>query len=153
MAVYFLDSSAISKRYFREPGSVWINGRTEPSRGHRLIIAAISSVEVVSAMVRRVRSGGISASEGNTLLTDFRVDLARQYRRIEITPALLDAAMRLAEAHALRGYDAVQLASALEADAASARQGLSCTLISADLELNAAAAAEGLVVEDPNAHP
>jgi hypothetical protein len=60
--------------------------------------------------------------------------------------------MALAEAHAIRGYDAVHLAAALELSAASLAIGTTVMLISADTALNTAAAAEGLAVEDPNAH-
>ncbi|MEN3333399.1 MAG: uncharacterized protein V7641_2764 [Blastocatellia bacterium] len=64
--------------------------------------------------------------------------------------------MQLAETYALRGYDAVQLAAALDVQSylsslTKTKSGL--TMISADIELNATAAAEGLTAEDPNAHP
>jgi predicted nucleic acid-binding protein len=62
--------------------------------------------------------------------------------------------MRLAEAHGLRAYDAVQLAAALELNhrwLAFGQGGI--TLVSADQELNAAAAVEGLPIEDPTLHP
>jgi hypothetical protein len=60
--------------------------------------------------------------------------------------------MALAESHAIRGYDAVQLAAAMEIAAASLATGTILTLVSADTALNAAAVAEGLTVEDPNTH-
>jgi predicted nucleic acid-binding protein len=73
---------------------------------------------------------------------------------VEVTEALVDMAMTLAERHGLRGYDAVQLAATLELQTALAASGLpALTVISSDAELNTAAAAEGLVVEDPNRHP
>ena len=53
------------------------------------------------------------------------------------------------ETYALRGYDAVQLAAALEVWA----QIPTTILISGDGDLNAAATAEGMPVEDPNTHP
>ncbi|MGO9469479.1 MAG: hypothetical protein ACLQIB_44780 [Isosphaeraceae bacterium] len=49
----------------------------------------------------------------------------------------------------MRGYDAVQLAAALQVHS----QIPSLTLLSADADLNAAAVAEGLSVDDPNNHP
>jgi hypothetical protein len=53
-------------------------------------------------------------------------------------------ASHLAEKHALRGYDAVQLASALKANEERVSNGLSpLTVVSADTELNDAAHAEG----------
>jgi len=68
----------------------------------------------------------------------------------QTTVDLIAQAGALAEKHALRGYDAVQLAAALQAKSAYSTAGLALTLISADLELNSAAIAEGLVVYDPN---
>lgn len=73
---------------------------------------------------------------------------------VEVTESLADRAMLLAEAHALRGYDAVQLAAALTVDASYRAAGLPpITLLSADTELNVAATAEGLTVDNPNSHP
>jgi hypothetical protein len=34
MALYFLDSSAIVKRYFQEPGHEWIEMLHDPAQGH-----------------------------------------------------------------------------------------------------------------------
>ena len=61
--------------------------------------------------------------------------------------------MDVAERHALRGYDALQLAALMEVGSHARLLGVPLTLISADLELNTAAAADGFAVEDPNAHP
>jgi uncharacterized protein len=59
--------------------------------------------------------------------------------------------MALAEMHALRGDDAVQLAAAVEVHAWGDILGLPVlTLVSADKELNVAATAQGLAVENPN---
>ena len=58
--------------------------------------------------------------------------------------------MRLANAHALRAYDAVQLAAVLELNSRYQASGLGgITLVSADRDLNTAATAEGMAVEDP----
>ena len=61
--------------------------------------------------------------------------------------------MDLAEKYALRGYDAVQLAAALEVHNERLAFDLSApTLISSDHALNDAAIAQGLTVDDPNLH-
>lgn len=61
--------------------------------------------------------------------------------------------MSLAERYDLRGYDAVQLAAALEVDRRRKALGLSVSdLVSADHALNEAGLAEGLTVDDPNRH-
>ncbi len=69
---------------------------------------------------------------------------------MEITPTLVNAAMRLADIHELRAYDAVQLAAALELNGRWLAAGMGgIILVSADQALNDAALAEGLTVDDP----
>lgn len=62
--------------------------------------------------------------------------------------------MDLAERHTLRGYDAVQLATACELNALLVSQQLEqITFICADNALLAAANLEGLLTENPNNYP
>jgi hypothetical protein len=73
---------------------------------------------------------------------------------IETTPNIIQKAMALAKSHTLRGYDAVQLATALQANQDRISiGGAPLAFISADNHLNSAAAAEGLSVDNPNNHP
>jgi hypothetical protein len=153
MAVYFLDSSAVVKRYAEETGSAWVAAVTDPQVGHRLYLARITAVEVVAAMMRRQRGGAMTAADATTALTDFSDDLAQQYLQIDITTSLLTQAMQLAATYALRGYDAVQLAAALTVHhARAALRFPPLTLVSADQELNTAARTAGVLVDDPNTH-
>jgi predicted nucleic acid-binding protein len=151
VAVYFCDSSAIVKCYIQEQGSVWMVTLLDATAGHHLYLARITGVEVIAAIRRRARRGDIAAPDASAALAQFRQDFAGLYRIIEITPALVTRAMALVETHALRGYDAVQLAAAVEINLRGTTLGLPVlTLVSADGELNLAAATEGLVVEDPS---
>lgn len=153
MSVYFFDSSALVKRYVEETGTDWVIDITNPERVNGIYIARITGAEVVSAITRRGRSGDVSQVDMTRAIEDFRNDFAHQYRVLEITPALIGRAMSLTEIHALRGYDAVQLAAALEANDRCLVLAIpALTLISADRALNTAATAEGLAVGDPNAH-
>jgi hypothetical protein len=64
---------------------------------------------------------------------------------------LVARAVTSAETHALRGYDAVQLAAAVEVHARGVNLGLPVlTLVFADGDLNEAETTEGFTVEDPN---
>lgn len=77
-----------------------------------------------------------------------------EYVSLDITSGLIMDAMQLAETHALRGYDAVQLAAAVQVNLRSLGLGMpGLTLVSADGALNTAASTEGLKIEDPNHHP
>ncbi len=52
MSDYYLDSSALVKRYVDEPGSVWIRQLTEPLLGNTILLAEISLAEVAAARLR-----------------------------------------------------------------------------------------------------
>jgi len=111
-------------------------------------------VEVISAVTRKSRSSGLSAAGAMKAIADYRHDFTNEYSLIEITPTIIEQAGDLAELHALRAYDAIQLAAALQIDAEMKSAGsFAITLVSADVALNTAALAEGLAVDDPNTHP
>lgn len=154
MAAYYFDSSALVKRYVSEIGTHWVMALTDPAAGHQIYAASITAVEVISALTRQAKSGNLSPIDQTIGVTLCRADFVHEYSTVEITLPVIQRAMTMAEAYVLRGYDAVQLAAALEMNGKRLALGLSVlTLISADVELNRAAAAEGLPVDDPNAHP
>ena len=120
-----------------------------PAAGHPLIVVRIT----LAGDGRRHHPEGAwrpdLAPGGRKSPGDFQLDFARQYFIIEVSAGLVAEAASLAGKHGLRGYDAVQLAAALEIHAKLP----SLTLALRDAELNAAATAEGLSVDDPNNHP
>lgn len=149
----FLDTSAVVKRYVQEVGSAWVDSLALTG-GNVLFVAGITGAEAVSAIVRRGRSGTLTAAQTVKSLADFRQDFANAYQILPVTPAVIARAMGIAERHALRGYDAVQLAAALELNAQRLAFGLpALVFVSSDAALNAAASAETLPTDDPNAHP
>jgi hypothetical protein len=152
VAIHFFDSSAIVKRYVNETGTAWVLSLVDPTTGNHNYVARITGVEVVSAVARQRRDGSLPAADAATVLAQFRHDFTTEYRVVEVTPALMIRAMALAETHALRADDAVQLAAAVEVNVQCIALGVALTLISADTALNAAAMAKGLAVDDPNSH-
>jgi predicted nucleic acid-binding protein len=154
VAGLYFDSSALVKSFVAEPGTAWVRQCLDPTARNHIQVARITGVEVVAALTRQARLGNITPAELAAALARFRFDYQNIYRKVPITPGLIDAAMTLAGVHALRGYDAVQLAAALRANRQRiARRRSPLTLVSADAALNAAALIEGLAVEDPNNHP
>ena len=154
MAGFFCDSSAIVKRYVNEIGSNFVDNLANLKSGNVILLARITRVEVAAAIARRLKIGSISAGDAQNALAAFQHDLTNNYFTVEITPILLSAAMNLATKHSLRGYDAVQLAAALEANDERIASGLApLTIVSADVDLNNAAQVEGLHIEDPNQYP
>lgn len=113
--------------------------------GNDIYLAHITAVEVVSAITRQVRASRTTAIAGQTAIAHFQHDFHNQYEMVRITDALISRAMNLAQIHALRGYDAVQLAAALIVNDMNVAFGLPVlTIISSDAALNTAAIAEGL---------
>lgn len=153
MASYFLDSSAVVKRYVPETGSAWVKAITDPGAGNLLYVARITGAEVISAVTRRQRRDQITVPDAEVALTAFRRDFPSAFPVIEVTASVVARAMDLAERHGLRGYDAVQLAAALELRDQCRLAGLpEPVFLAADSQLNIAALAEGLAVDDPNNH-
>jgi uncharacterized protein len=154
MPAYFVDSSALVKRYVQEVGTRWMRSLTRRNASISIYLARITVVEVTAAVARRRKGRTLTSPKASSILYRFRKHLAGRYTIVEITPALLADATRLANSYELRAYDAVQLAVALEVQRFRQNASISpVTLISADQDLNAAATAEGLAVDDPTAHP
>ena len=87
-----------------------------PDSGHTLMIAQVTPAELVSGVARRRREGSVPprTAQAIRLLVDRHT--IREYTVIALQAQVLHRAEDLLEAHALRAYDAVQLASALESN-------------------------------------
>lgn len=114
----------------------------------RISISALARVEVPAAFWRKRRTGEVRGDDAALLAADFAADVkgtdgaAPRFAVVTLDNAILTAAARLVGRHPLRGYDAVQLATALAVLEAEP----STRFVSFDTALNAAAAAEGLQV-------
>ena len=154
MATYFLDTSAIIKRYIFEPGQAWILSLCNPAQGHDLYISQAALVEVVAAICRRAREKSISIAERDRLITVFRQDSKQAYNSWPVTTDLYISAGDLCRSHRLRAYDAVQLACvpALR-QYTLANRAPDPIFVCADVGLLDIAGFEGLQVENPNNYP
>ena len=148
---YYLDSSALVKRYVAETGTEWIARLCAVEAANTLYTVRMTGAEIAAALFRKVREGTLAASDAQAAVTRFKDDFRRRYQIVEITDELVETAMDLVERHALRGYDAVQLAAVLELQGARLSLSLSpIHFVCADNRLNEAAEEEGLVTENPN---
>jgi len=151
VATYFLDTSGLVKRYVQETGSGWVRGITDRGAGHHLVLARITEVEVVSALVRHQPPPANLALAVAAFQTDCR---RRRFRFIALRRAVVFQAARLSSTYRLRSYDAVQLAAAMQTRTQNAGRGMAAPIfVSADHDLNTTATAEGFMVDDPNHHP
>jgi predicted nucleic acid-binding protein len=154
VSVYFLDSSALVKRYAAELGTPWVQRLADPTSRNRLIIARITQVEVAGALARREREGFLDSDAVSQALDTLRYDLDTQFQVVELDPGVAEAATQLVRVHPLRAYDAVQLASAQQVHAAFAQNTDPLfTFLTADDRLLAVAESVGLPTDNPNRHP
>ncbi len=151
MTAYFLDTSALVKRYVDEEGSAWVRDLARPSSGNLIYVAWITGPETMSALIRRQRRSDLTPGQLAAALAQFRSEWERSYRRLDVTPALIRRAMSLVERHGLRGYDSVQLAAGIEAAALERVRHRPIVFVSSDSLLNMSAESEGLSVTDPSA--
>ena len=153
MADYFLDTSALVKAYIAETGTAWVRTLLDDPQ-HRIWTSALTKVEVIAALTRRLRVGDLTQQQLNQASGDALQDCA-DFLAVPVLGNILDHAVVLAERHNLRAYDAVQLSTAMEARDAlltNSTSPIDFTVVSADVELNQAAQLEGIQVEDPNNH-
>jgi uncharacterized protein len=108
--IAYLDASALVKRYLVERGSRETIELT--SQAELIATSIISRAEVAAGLAKAVRTRLVRldvARSAQRLFTGDWLDLVR----VPVTEALVERAEALAWEHGLRGYDAVQLASAL----------------------------------------
>lgn len=108
--IVYADASALVKRYVAETGSAEVIALTTGAEG--VATALVTRAEVAAAFARAVRVGLLDDVGGRRAQRRF----SREWPdvvKVPVTEMLVARAEALAWAHGLRGYDAVQLASAL----------------------------------------
>jgi uncharacterized protein len=151
---FYLDTSALLKRYVQETGSRWVTAQCQPAAAHTLATASITKVEATAALAAKLRHGGLTQADYSQSEQNLIYDFAHHYHVIHLPATLIDLAADLAKRQKLRGYDAVQLAAALTANQLLLQAQLApLTLLSADVDLLQAAQNEGLLTDNPNLHP
>lgn len=153
MSVYYVDTSALVKRYVPEVGSAWIMTICDPASGNSVVTSVMTRVEAAAAFALKQRLGAVTLGERDAAVGLLVWHATREYDLVAVDDALLDEAQALTQRHRLRGYDAVQLATALIVYARCIAAGLPPLIfVSADRDLLDAAHLEGLLVENPNDH-
>jgi hypothetical protein len=56
LTVYYLDTSALVKRYVQEVGTNWVMSITDPVANHDLYVVRITGPEMIAAFFRKVRT-------------------------------------------------------------------------------------------------
>ena len=109
MNYFFLDASALVKRYVAELGSSEVSAAI--SMAHVTGTALLSRAEVEAALAKAVRLQALTQEDGLASLQVFRNEWP-DLVRVQVTEMVVAQAGAFAWDHSLRGYDAVHLAAA-----------------------------------------
>lgn len=134
----YLDTSALVKLLIAEEGSDAV--RASVADAPAIATSRVTYVEIHSALARMVVGGRLTRRVQQRQLDAFHA-LWRDAVIVPVDEPVVERAAQLAQRHALRGFDALQLASAVELlPAGDAR------FASWDERLNVAAARERLAL-------
>lgn len=110
MTLAYFDSSALVKLVVEEDGSRDVAALWDGADA--VVTSRVAHPEVRSALAAARRDGRLDETDHEVAERDWR-DFHAALRMVEVSERVEDAAGRLAESHALSGFDAIHLASAI----------------------------------------
>jgi predicted nucleic acid-binding protein len=146
--IYFLDTSALAKRYLTEKGSLRIRRLLE-RKADVFYQNFLTPVELTSALYGRFRQREINSAELALMLRAYVAHSHEDYLLLPYSETLMERAITLLAHHALRALDAIQLASALELRDRLPENDLPVAFLSSDERLVEAARQEHLRTGNP----
>jgi uncharacterized protein len=108
--IYYLDSSALVKRYAAEAGSTQMSSLIEG--GAKIAISWLAVPETLAALARRAKTGSLGVAELASIRSQFAQDL-QDVMIVEVGGAAVEGIESLIARHALRGADSIHLSTAL----------------------------------------
>ncbi len=142
MKFYFLDTSAVVKRYHSEKGTETID-RIFAEDDRAIIISTISMTETVSALSKKKQEKTISKEDLKAALSRFFHDAIKDFLVLQIDDAHIKESIVLVLKRNLRTLDSLQLAVAL------GLKELNPVFVCADKKLVSVAEKEGLKTINP----
>lgn len=151
MNSFFLDGSALAKRYVAEPGTPLVDYLLDHVAVDRLIVLNVGIAEVVSVLVRRKNAALLSSTTFSQALLHLGREIIHvaNLRKVEPTNALVIAALSHIEKHSVNATDAIGLHAALGIAQLLRTHGDDLVLVASDQRLLRAAQAEGLITFNP----
>ncbi len=144
MRYFYLDTSALAKRYAHEIGTEMVDSIID-DKGNTVVIGNIAVTELYSALSKKRRTGEISEQDFLSALYRFEKDIAEKtYQFLEVDNHIIAATKILILTYpTLRTYDSIHLALALELFE------LHPTVVVSDETLIETCRAEGVAVVNP----
>lgn len=108
--ILYLDTSALVKLYVPEIGSGAVQGLVESAQLSAVSLLAFA--EARAAFARKRRERAVNPKDYRRIVREFDADWDH-YFVVDVTEPVVKRAGHLAEKYGLRGYDAMQLSSAI----------------------------------------
>lgn len=108
--IYYLDTSALVKRYYKEKGSTWVHRLFQPD--NVLVVSRVAYAELLAALARKRRNGDIQEEDFAQAVADFEREW-REFIVVEVIEAVFADLLSIVRRHPLRGFDAIHLCTAL----------------------------------------
>ena len=148
MVTFYLDTSAIVKRYHKETGSEVLERIFEPGE-YELATSYWSVLEFTVAFSARTRRKELSKDAFNIVISRFLRDVLDRFAITGVSDELIASATPLAIKHSLPSADCLQLASAISLERALGPAREKLVLICSDRDLLRAAEKEGIQSINP----
>ena len=148
MPVFYLDTSALAKRYVQEKGSEVVDELFDRLQDTDfLTISLLAVVELKSVFKRLVKGRLLRETQMAMLLSEFSSDQTVISEVVEVDTQLLEAAALILDRHSLKAGDAIHLACILRLKGMAPAADV--IVFTSDGELSAACMVEGLEVLNP----
>jgi predicted nucleic acid-binding protein len=148
---FFLDASALVKRYVAEKGSPQVHALLDGVPHNRIHLLNVGAGEVISILVRQRNAGNLSNASFGQAYVNFETEILRaaDVRKQSVSNRLAISSFPLIVAHSINSTDALILKSALAIARKLRRAGDDLVLVASDQRLLRAAQAEGLTTFNP----
>ncbi len=147
MAVYYLDSSALLKRYRTEQGTQVLDYLFALKRPEELVVTSyLTSLEVEAVFARALKGRLLDREAYKVLVGRLADDLSQSIVAQPVSNFVVSDSIELVRRHALKAADAIHLATASRVRQAAAMETI---FVTSDKELLSAARGERLESLDP----
>jgi predicted nucleic acid-binding protein len=158
--VLYVDSSALIKRYLKEPGSDAVNRAIQQalSADVPILTSVLTYAEIHAVLARKLREHLFGLPEYQLATLRFNSDWRTYLSQVELLQVVLDFVPLVVNKHSLKAADAIHLASALWVAQAVSSGGQTILpspiiFVTSDKPLGTAADHEHFKVFNPQTQP
>ncbi len=151
MNYFFLDASAVVKRYIPETGTPEMNYFFASVPSHRMMCLFEGGGEVIFVFSRRRNESKVTATRFNQIKQRFLTEVIYRVRVVKVFPTKnqISRSWDFIERYSINSTDAILLQCALDRVNELRIEGDNLVLVSADKRLLNAARSEGLLIFNP----